>query len=97
MNSHKHARTTYAIRVEMVSQLQSGALNLAQASRTYGITVRTVRKWWQRFLTGGQSSLADASSAPKRSPVPCHKARPMPSCNCVSSAGCKAASPRSWK
>ena len=67
MNSHKHARTTYAIRVEMVSQLQSGTLSPAKASRIYGITVRTVRKWLQRFLAGGNSGLADASSAPKRS------------------------------
>jgi transposase InsO family protein len=68
MNSHKHARTTYATRVEMVRQLQSGALGPSQAARMYGITVRTVRKWWQRFLAGGLSNLADASSAPKRSP-----------------------------
>ena len=68
MNSHKHARTTYSTRLEMVQRLQDGLLNISQAGVAYRITRPTVRKWLNRFLQHGQAGLVDASSAPHRRP-----------------------------
>jgi len=68
MNSHKHARLTYARRVELVEELTKGGVGTTQAALDYGVTPQTVRKWLGRFLAGGQASLADASSRPAHSP-----------------------------
>jgi len=68
MNSHKHARLTYVRRLEMVRQMTQGGLSAAQASEAQGVTPLTARKWLGRYLAGGESALADASSRPAHSP-----------------------------
>ena len=68
MNSHKHARLTYARRLELVEELTKGGAGTTQAALDYGVTPQTVRKWLGRFLAGGEAALADASSRPERSP-----------------------------
>jgi transposase len=68
MNTHKHARLTYARRIEMVRQMVFRGLNCAQAAAEHGVTPATARKWLARFLAGGESALEDASSRPARSP-----------------------------
>jgi len=68
MNSHKHARLTYARRLELVEELTQGGVCTTQAAADYGVTPQTVRKWLGRFLAGGEAALADASSRPTRSP-----------------------------
>ena len=68
MNSHKHARLTYARRLELVEELTKGGACTTQAALDYGVTPQTVRKWLGRFLAGGEAALADASSRPMRSP-----------------------------
>ena len=68
MNTHKHARLTYARRVEMVRQITEEALSVADAAALHGVTPATARKWLGRFLVGGQADLVDASSRPLRSP-----------------------------
>jgi transposase InsO family protein len=68
MNSHKHARLTYARRLEMVKELIKEGTTPSAAALTYGVTPPTVRKWLGRYLAGGEAALADASSRPKRSP-----------------------------
>ena len=68
MNSHKHARLTYARRMEMVQQMTEWGWSAAQAAAAHGVTPATARKWLGRFLAGGEAGLVDASSRPVRSP-----------------------------
>jgi len=68
MNTHKHARLTYARRLEMVHQMTFEGLSFSSAATAHGVTAATARKWLGRFLAGGESALADASSWPNRSP-----------------------------
>jgi transposase-like protein len=68
MNTHKHARLTFARRLEMVRQMTFEGLNFAGAAAEHGVTPATARKWLGRFLAGGESALVDASSRPARSP-----------------------------
>ena len=68
MNSHKHARLTYARRIEMVRQMIDEGLNAPLAASSHGVTAPTARKWLGRYLAGGEAALADASSRPARSP-----------------------------
>ena len=68
MNTHKHARLTFARRLEMVKDLTKGGLSTTQAAVKHGVTPPTVRKWLGRYLAGGQAALVDASSRPACSP-----------------------------
>jgi transposase InsO family protein len=68
MNSHKHARLTYARRIEMVRQMIDEGLSAPLAAACHGVTPPRARKWLGRYLAGGQAALADASSRPARSP-----------------------------
>ncbi len=68
MNTHKHARLTYARRLEMVRQLTFEGCSFSQAAAEHGVTPATARKWLGRYLAGGESALEDASSRPARSP-----------------------------
>ncbi len=69
MNSHKHARLTYARRIEMVRQMIEEGLTAPLAALRHGVTPPTARKWLGRYLAGGEAALADASSRPARSPA----------------------------
>ena len=68
MNTHKHARLTFARRLQMVRQMTEGGLSACEAAAEHGVTPPTARKWLGRYLAGGSSALADASSRPMRSP-----------------------------
>ena len=68
MNTHKHARLTYARRLEMVRQMTFQGFSFSQAATEHGVTPATARKWLGRFLSGGESALQDASSRPAKSP-----------------------------
>lgn len=68
MNTHKHARLTFARRLEMVKQMTLHGFDAVQAAAAHGVTAPTVRKWLGRYLAGGEAALADASSRPMRSP-----------------------------
>jgi len=68
MNTHKHARLTFARRLEMVQQMTLQGLSAAQAAAVQGVTPPTARKWLGRYLAGGEAALADASSRPASSP-----------------------------
>ena len=68
MNTHKHARLTFARRLEMVKQMTLQGLNASQAGALQGVTAQTARKWLGRYLWGGEAALADASSRPICSP-----------------------------
>lgn len=64
MNSHKHARLTFARRIEMVKQMTLEGLDAVRAAAAHGVTAPTARKWLGRYLAGGEAALADASSRP---------------------------------
>ena len=68
MNSHKHARLTYARRLEMVRQMIEQGLSAGEAALAHGVTPPTARRWVGRYLADGEAGLADASSRPARSP-----------------------------
>lgn len=68
MNTHKHARLTFARRIEMVKQMTLGGLSAPDAASAHGVTAPTARKWLGRYLAGGEAALADASSRPTHSP-----------------------------
>ncbi|MGJ7553883.1 IS481 family transposase [Variovorax sp. RB3P1] len=68
MNTHKHARLTFARRLEMVKQMTCEGLDAVRAAAAHGVTAPTARKWLGRYLVGGEAALADASSRPMRSP-----------------------------
>jgi transposase len=67
MNIHKNARLTPYRRAELVRRLQAGERGRVVAT-ALGVSVRTVRKWWARYRTDGQTGLADRSSRPHTSP-----------------------------
>jgi transposase InsO family protein len=68
MNTHKHARLTFARRLEMVLDIVEVGMSVPSAARRHGVTPPTARKWLGRYLAGGEAALADASSRPRRSP-----------------------------
>ena len=68
MNSHKHARLTYARRLEMVRQMTEWGWSASEAGAAHGVTAATARKWLGRYLAAGEAGLVDASSRPARSP-----------------------------
>ena len=67
MNHHKHARLTYARRVEMemVRQMTEQGLGASEAAMAHGVTPPTARKWFGRYRTGRD----DASARPATPPV----------------------------
>ena len=67
MNTHKHARLTFARRLQMVLEMTEGGLTACEATAEHGVTPPTARKWLGRYLAGGTPALADASSRPIRS------------------------------
>ena len=68
MNTHKNARLTFARRLEMVRSIVEQQLTPALAAAEAGVSLPTARKWLGRFLSQGQTGLADRSSRPKLSP-----------------------------
>jgi transposase InsO family protein len=68
MNMHKRARLTFVRRLEMVREMIDGPMSAGEAALRYGVSAPTARKWLGRYLAGGESALADASSRPRCSP-----------------------------
>lgn len=62
MNSHKNARTTYEGRRLLIERI--AVMALMPAAEAAGISVRTARKWRDRFEQDGLSGLLDRSSRP---------------------------------
>lgn len=46
MNTHKHARLTFARRLQMVGEMTEGGLSANEPSAGHGVTPRTDRKGW---------------------------------------------------
>ncbi|MDR6456882.1 transposase-like protein [Variovorax paradoxus] len=79
MNTHKHARLSFARRIEMVKQTTLEGLDAVRAAAVHGVTAPAARKWLGRYLAGGEAALADVSSGPMRSPRASMQARPCSS------------------
>jgi transposase InsO family protein len=69
VNTHKNARLTFVRRVELVKRLGGVSSNRSLLAREFGVSRRTVWKWWQRYLTEGEAGLRERSSRPQRSPA----------------------------
>ena len=68
MNTHKNARLTYLLRLEMVQDITERGLSPAEAGDKHGVSAVTARKWHGRYLAGGAAALMDKSSRPTLSP-----------------------------
>ena len=68
MNVHKNAKLTPVGRAELVKRVLFEKQAVREVGRAMGVSDRTVRKWVQRYQSGGVSSLGDRSSRPRRSP-----------------------------
>ncbi|MBV8063300.1 MAG: IS481 family transposase [Nevskia sp.] len=64
MNSHENARLTPKGRARLVERI--GQIGVEAAAAESGISVRSARKWKQRFEQGGQDGLRDRSSRPRQ-------------------------------
>jgi transposase InsO family protein len=62
-NPHKNARTCVYSREQIVVRYDNGQ-SAAEIARSFGISVRTVFKWLQRFRNEGATGLTDRSSRP---------------------------------
>ena len=71
MNVHKNARLTPHSRADLVRRVEAGQPPAAVAA-AFGVSMRTVRKWIERFRNEGPEGLKDRSSRPHRlrSPTP---------------------------
>ncbi len=66
MNIHKNASMTPKGRAHLVRQI--GCIGLKAAAAAAGLSVRTARKWQQRYVAQGLAGLLDRSSRPQHSP-----------------------------
>lgn len=48
MNNHKHARLTYARRLQVVRQMVDQGFSAGEAARAHGVAPPTARKWLGR-------------------------------------------------
>ena len=68
MNIHKNARLTPLRREEMALSVIEGRLSRADAAATYGVSIKIVTRWVERYKAEGRAGMADRSSRPRRSP-----------------------------
>ena len=64
MNSHKNARLTALGRAELVRRVLVEGQTASQAAASFGVCVKTARKWVARFEAEGEDGLRDRSSRP---------------------------------
>ena len=63
MNAHQNARTNPCSRALLVARIEGG-WTAAEAAASFGISVRTVRKWRARERAEGAAGLVNRSSRP---------------------------------
>jgi len=66
MNLHKNARTTPASRAELVRRVLEEGQPVKTVAAAFGVDVKTVYKWVERFEAQGPKGLEDRSSRPAR-------------------------------
>lgn len=72
MNIHKNARLTPHSRADLVSRVLDEGQEPKAVATAFGVTIKTVNKWLERFRAEGPAGLLDRSSRPHRlrSPTP---------------------------
>jgi transposase InsO family protein len=72
MNVHKNARLTAHSRAELVRRVLDGGQSPMAVATAFGVDLKTVKKWVERFRSEGPAGLSDRSSRPKtlRRPTP---------------------------
>jgi transposase InsO family protein len=68
VNIHKNARLTPVGRSLVVHRIARRE-SITEVAREMGVSLRTVRKWVQRYRAAGEAGLTDRSSRPHRSPT----------------------------
>jgi transposase InsO family protein len=66
MDIHKNARLTPRSRAELVRRVLIERQTPKAVATAFGVCVKTVRKWVERFLAEGEAGLMDRSSRPHR-------------------------------
>jgi transposase InsO family protein len=66
MNLHKNARTTPASRAELVRRVLEEGQPVKVVAAAFGVDVKTVYTWVERFEAHGPQGLEDRSSRPRR-------------------------------
>ena len=66
MNVHKNARLTVHSRAELVRRVLSEGQTASAVAMAFGVTIKTVSKWVERFVAEGPAGLAERSSRPHR-------------------------------
>ncbi len=66
MNSHKNARLTALGRAELAHRVLVEGQTANQVAASFGVCVKTVRKWVTRFEAEAAAGLCDRSSRPHR-------------------------------
>ena len=66
MNVHKNARLTVHSRAELVRRVLSEGQTASAVAIAFGVTIKTVSKWVERFVAEGPAGLAERSSRPHR-------------------------------
>jgi transposase InsO family protein len=66
MNVHKNARLTAHSRADLVRRVLVERQSVEAVGEAFGVSIRTVRKWVDRFLSEGEQGLKDRSSRPRR-------------------------------
>ena len=66
MNVHKNARLTPHSRAELVRRVLDEGQPPKAVATAFGVDLKTVKKWVERFRSEGAAGLADRSSCPKR-------------------------------
>ena len=66
MEIHKNARLTPRSRTELVRRVLIERQTRKVVATAFGVCVKTVRKWVERFLAEGEAGLMDRSSRPHR-------------------------------
>lgn len=75
MNIHKNARLTPLRREEMAFAVLSAGLSKARAARRFGVCVKIVTRWTERFRAEGRAGMQDRSSRPR--PIPAQTAKAL--------------------
>ena len=69
MKLHRNAKTTPTSRLELVRRTVDDGWRYQAVADGYGVSVRTVAKWVQRFRQLGAAGLEDGSSRPQQTPA----------------------------
>ena len=60
--------TSMSERINMCKLAQEGKYNIAELSRDFGVSRKTIYKWLDRYVEGGETALFDRSRRPRRCP-----------------------------